>query len=247
MVISIVQFVITALLAVVGARALSISGGDVPVLAMVIPALWILPHSGVAGFLLLGAMAVYGFTLPLQPIAMSLSVWILFPLLMVTFSRRSSIYVVITTAAVICTMQLGIMVTQAEGKIDGSWTVTLAQTLSVMVVWYASQNWSSSSQHSWWTLAFILALYIGGWTHAALIALCIVGIIASAETLPKFSKFKWNKLLCWTLPTVGFAAIVAAPDIEVPNPVFVVWIFLLGTAWATDFVLRSNEREQDGD
>lgn len=245
MVVSIVQFVITTLLAIVCARTLSVSGGDVPVLALIIPALWILPQSGVAGFLLLGSMAVYGFTLPHQPIALSLSVWILFPLLMVTFSKRSSIYVLITSAAVICTMELGIMVTQAEGKIDGNWMVTLVQILSVMVAWFAARHWKPSSQHSWWSLALILALWIAGWTHAALIALCIVGIIASAETLPKISQFKWSKLLCWTLPTVGFAAIVAMPEIDIPNPVFVVWIFFLGTAWATDFVLRSNDEDEN--
>lgn len=121
MVFSLLQFVVTTLLAIVCARALSLSGGDIPVLALVIPALWILPQGGIAGLILLASLAVYGFTLPLQPIAMSLSVWILFPLLMVTFSRRSSIYVLITTAATIVVMQVGIMVTQAEGKIPGEW------------------------------------------------------------------------------------------------------------------------------
>lgn len=38
------QFLITTLLAVVCARAISLSEGDIPVLAMVIPALWILPQ-----------------------------------------------------------------------------------------------------------------------------------------------------------------------------------------------------------
>ncbi|BCL70450.1 conserved hypothetical protein [Vibrio nigripulchritudo MADA3029] len=245
MVFSTLQFIITTLLAIVCARAISMSGGDIPVLALVIPALWILPQGGAAGFILLGALAVYGFTLPLQPIAMSLSVWILFPLLMVTFSRRSSIYVLITTAATVLVMQVGIMVTQAEGKIPGSWEVTLVQTLSVIATWYAVRHWKSSSQHSWWTLSLILALWLAGWTHAALIALCLVGIIASAETLPKLSKFNWNKLLCWTLPTVAFAAMVTSNTVEIPNPVFVVWIFFLGTAWATDYILRSADEHED--
>ncbi|MBD1556466.1 hypothetical protein HC752_05915 [Vibrio sp. S9_S30] len=245
MVFSLLQFVVTTLLAIVCARALSLSGGDIPVLALVIPALWILPQGGTAGLILLGSLAVYGFTLPLQPIAMSLSVWILFPLLMVTFSRRSSIYILITTAATIVVMHVGIMVTQAEGKIPGEWGITLIQTLSVMVTWFAARHWKSSSQHSWWALSLILALWLAGWTHAALIALCIVGIIASAETLPKLSTFNWNKLLCWTLPTVGFATMVASEAVDIPNPVFVVWIFFLGTAWATDYVLRSEDEHVD--
>ncbi|USD66137.1 hypothetical protein [Vibrio sp. SCSIO 43136] len=245
MVLSVIQFAVTTILAVVCAHSLSISGGDIPVIALMVPALWILPQGGASGLLLLASVAIYGFTLPHQPIAMSLSILILLPLLMVTFSRRSSVYVLISSAAIIFVMQLGIMVTQAEAKIPGSWEVTLIQTLSMMGIWYAMSHWRSSSQHSWWSLAFVLALWIGGWTHAAVIALCLVGIIASAETLPKLSKqMKWSTLLTWTLPTVAFAAVVAAGNIEVPNPVFVVWIFLLGTAWATDYILRACDEEQ---
>ena len=67
MVFSLLQFVVTTLLAMVCARALSLSGGDIPVLALVIPALWILPQGGIAGLILLASLAVYGFTLPLPP------------------------------------------------------------------------------------------------------------------------------------------------------------------------------------
>ncbi|MFA0350800.1 hypothetical protein AB4486_28255, partial [Vibrio sp. 10N.222.55.C6] len=72
-----------------------LSEGDIPVLAMVIPALWILPQGGIAGLALLVSMTTYGLTLPLQPITLSVSVWVLFPLLMVVFSKRSSLSVVI--------------------------------------------------------------------------------------------------------------------------------------------------------
>ena len=78
MVFSTFQFLITTLLAVVCARAISFSEGDIPVLAMVIPALWIFPQGGIAGLILLGAMTSYGLTLPYQPIALSVSVWVFF-------------------------------------------------------------------------------------------------------------------------------------------------------------------------
>ena len=65
------------------------------------------------------------------------------------------------------------------------------------------------------------------------------------ESLSKLESFRWGKLLCWTLPTVGFAALVVTPTVEVPNPVFVVWICLLGTAWMTDYILRSSDEEAD--
>ena len=55
----------------------------------------------------------------------------------------------------------------------------------------------------------------------------------------------WRKLLCWTLPTVGFATLIVAPWFDVPNPVFVLWVCLLGAAWMTDYVLRSFDEETE--
>ncbi|MFB9216892.1 VP0952 family biofilm-associated protein [Vibrio sinaloensis] len=245
MIFSTFQFLVTTLLAVVCARAISLSEGDIPVLALVIPALWILPQGGFVGLVLMAAMTTYGLTLPYQPIALSVSVWVLFPLLMVAFSKRSSLGVLATSALIVVTLQVGIMVTQSSGKLSGEPIVTLIQTVAVVVIWWAATHWNSSNKHSWWALGLILPLWIADLSYAALVALSVTGIIASMESLSKLKSFKWGKLLCWTLPTVGFAALVLSPNIEVPNPVFVVWLCLLGTAWMTDYILRSAEEESD--
>ncbi|MEF1281098.1 hypothetical protein QTO05_18530, partial [Vibrio fortis] len=79
--------------------------------------------------------------------------------------------------------------------------------------------------------------------YAALVALCVTGIMASMEAMTKLKTFRWNKLLCWTLPTAGFAALVITPSIDVPSPVFVVWLCLLGTAWMTDYIIRTEDNE----
>ncbi|MGD8172198.1 hypothetical protein ACQEXU_11100 [Vibrio sp. TRT 21S02] len=246
MVFSTLQFVITTLLAIVCARAFSLSQGDIPVLAMVIPALWMLPYGGIKGLVLLAAMTLYGLTLPYQPIPLSVSVWILFPLLMVVFSRRSSIGVVLTAALIVLTLEVGIMVTQSAGKLSGTPVVTVLQVASVIVIWWAASHWKPSYKHSWWVLALIIPLWLADLSYAVLVALSITGMMASMESLTKLTSFRWNKLLCWTLPTVGFAALVVTPSIDVPNPVFVVWLCLLGTAWMTDYILRSAE-EYDGE
>lgn len=239
------QFLITTLLAVVCARAISLSEGDIPVLAMLIPALWILPQGGLVGLLLMAAMTVYGLTLPYQPITLSISLWVLFPLLMVAFSKRSSLAVVLTSALIVTTLMVGIMVTQAGDKLAGEPMITMTQILSVMVIWWSASHWKPSSKHSWWALGLILPLWMADLSYAVLVALSITGIMASMESLSKLKTFRWSKLLCWTLPTVGFAALVVSPSVEVPNPVFVVWICLLGTAWMTDYILRSAEENQD--
>lgn len=247
MIFSILQFTITSLLAVVCAKAISISSGDIPVLALVIPALWILPQGGIAGLFLLAAMTSYGLTLPLQPIALSVCVWVLFPLLMVVFSKRSSLGVLLTAGSIVSALMVGIMVTQMAGKLNGSPWVTLVQVLSVTVIWWAANHWRPSSKHSWWPLFLLIPLWIAGLPYAVLVALSITGIIACMESLNSLKSFSWNKLLCWTLPTVGFAALVVTPSVDVPNSVFVVWICLLGTAWMTDYILNAEDemKEQD--
>ncbi|NOH52962.1 hypothetical protein F0266_08450 [Vibrio coralliilyticus] len=245
MVFSTFQFLVTTLLAVVCARAISLSDGDIPVLALLIPALWIFPQGGVVGLILMAALTTYGLTLPYQPIALSISQWILFPLLMVVFSRRSSLGVLLTAALIVVTLQVGIMVTQSGGKLGGEPMITVVQTLSVIVTWWAARHWQSNNKHSWWALGLILPLWMADLSYAALVALCVTGIFASMESLSKLESFRWGKLLCWTLPTVGFAALVVTPTVEVPNPVFVVWICLLGTAWMTDYILRSSDEEAD--
>ena len=245
MIFSTFQFVITTLLAIVCARAISISAGDIPVLALIIPALWILPQGGVIGLTLLAAMTSYGLTLPYQPFTLSVSLWILFPLLMVAFSKRSSITVILTSLLIVTTLLVGIMVTQSSGKLSGEPIVTIVQTLAIAVVWWSASRWQPSRKHSWWALGLVLPLWMADLPYAALIALCVTGMIASMESLSRLKTFRWSKLLCWTLPTVGFAALVVTPGIEVPNPVFVVWLCLLATAWMTDYILRSVEEQQD--
>ncbi|CAH1537337.1 conserved membrane hypothetical protein [Vibrio jasicida] len=246
MIFSTLQFLVTTLLAVVCARAISLSEGDIPVIALMIPALWILPQGGFAGLVLLGAMTVYGVTLSMQPIALSIGTLVLFPLLMVVFSRRSSLGVLLTAGLIVLTLQVGIMVTQQAGKLDGSPWLTVLQTMSVVVMWWAARSWRPSEKHSWWSLLLLLPLWIAGLPYAVLLALGITGILASMEALTKIkNSIRWGKLLCWTLPTVGFAALVVSPNIEVPNPVFVVWICLLGTAWMTDYILRSSDEQAE--
>ncbi|MGF1721400.1 hypothetical protein L4D20_15280 [Vibrio kyushuensis] len=244
MIFSTFQFLITTLLAAVCARALSLSDGEVPLIALVIPALWILPQGGVAGLVLLTAMTSYGLTLSSQPFALSVSVWMLLPLLMVIFSRRSSLTVILTTSLIVIALQVGIMLTQSSGKLGGSALLTTVQLISIVAIWWSANHWKASDKHSWWVLAFILPLWIAGSSYAVLIALSITGIIASLESLNRLKTFKWNKLLCWSLPSVGFAALMISPNVDVPKPVFVVWICLLATAWMTDYMLRSFEESQ---
>ena len=88
MVLTVLSIILSILLVVVGVVAFGISGGDLPLLALAIPMLWLIPQGGVATWVLFGGISLFGLTLNEQPLSLSIAVWTLFPLLMVIFSRQ---------------------------------------------------------------------------------------------------------------------------------------------------------------
>lgn len=250
MIFSILQFLMTIILAIVCARTMGLSQQEIPLIAMIIPALWILPRRGASGMILLLSMAAYGATLSEQPAYISISVWILFPMLMVAFSSRSNLAVITCCGLIVLALEAGVMVTQSAGKLDGTPWLTFIQVIAVILMWWAAKSWKPQKNHHWWTLLWVVPMYLSGLEYAALLSLTFVGIMASLETMHVAmdeEEFCWHSLLCWTLPSVGFITFVLSPDLEMPNAVFVVWICLLVTAWMTDYILRSNEDEQQWD
>lgn len=243
MLLSTFQFITTILLAMVCARALGLSGGDMPFIAFIIPALWLLSRSGFSGVILLLGVLGYALTIPYQPASLSVSMWVIFPLLMVVFSHPRNMPVIAVGALIVITLEVGIMVTQSAGKLSGTPAMTMVQILAMGMIWWSAASWKPTQQHSWWPLALIVPLWVSGLQMAAVLALCLTGLVAVIESLSQQKKFQWGKLLCWTLPSVGFMAVILSPEIDVPNPVFVVWLCLLATAWMTDYILKSNEEQ----
>ncbi|CAM3002641.1 hypothetical protein [Vibrio rarus] len=244
MMFSIVQFFITTLLAIICAQSIDVSQGNVPVLALAIPALWIISRSRASGIFLLVGLCLYGFTLSYQPTALSVSMWILFPLLMVAFSKRSNNSARWYVFGFFVFMQSGIIYSQNIGILNGEAIFTLLQIVSIAMIWLAAVSWKISSKHGWWALLLVAPLMIAGMAHAALISLTIVGIMVSMESMVK-SQSKLLKLQCWTLPTAAFASLVAMPSGNVQGIVLLVWLLILAAIWMTDYILRVNEEIGD--
>lgn len=237
MIMSVARFITILLLTVVCTYALSTAQGEVPLFALLIPALWLFPQSGLYGVLLLVAMSIFGLTLSIQPPALSICAWILFPILLVAFDSKSNNFVRVMLALCVLAMYTGIIVAQGKGTISGSSGATVVQLLSVILIWYVTCNWQASPVHSWGSLLFIAPMWIAGLEQAALVALSVTGIISVSESLKNLGELDWSKLLSWALPTVGFTALLLMPDVEMPSQVLVAWIFMLGAAWGTDYFL----------
>lgn len=243
---SVVQFIIAILFSILAAYVVELSAGDIPLIVFFIPALWLLPKVNLSGLAMLAAIAVFGLTLPMQPVALSISHWVIIPLLMVACSARSNLGVILFSGLIVLTLQVGIMVTQSAGKLEGSAMVTAVQLCTIILFWWAARGWKVSDTHNWWALALIIPLWIAERFYAVALALLMIGIIAACEYLvAKASSFNWRLLLGWSLPCVSFAALVVSPASDMPKPVFVVWMCTLATAWTIDYVLKSTEEAHE--
>ncbi|MGL6026738.1 MAG: hypothetical protein ACRC0U_06555 [Vibrio sp.] len=242
MLLSALQFFSAALCSMAAAHVVGVSDGAIPIIAFLIPSLWLtLRFSSLVLLITLGTFAA---TLPLQPVALSVSQWIVIPLLMVAFSAHSNWRVVAVCALMAITLYVGIMVTQSAGKLEGSPLITLGQLLLVMLIWWVARGWQPSPSHHWWALGLLVPLWVAEQFDAVAIALLLTGMLAAGEQLlsKSASMINWSNLLGWSLPCVSFATLVLSPSVEIPKPVFVVWISILATAWITDYVLKSTEQ-----
>lgn len=245
MVLTVLSIILSILLVVVGVFAFGISGGDLPLLALAIPMLWLIPQGGVATWVLFGGISLFGLTLNEQPLSLSIAVWTLFPLLMVIFSRQKSMHLVAFIVAVVVAMEAGIMALQYEGRLGGTASLTLVQIISVILVWIAARSWKPVNQHAWWPLVLVIPLWIGGLQHAALVALSITGLIVCLQSLGRSKYSDWLSLLSWLLPVIAFATLIISPKFDVPTSVMISWLMILIIGWVTDFMMQVDDEPID--
>lgn len=245
MVLTVLSIILSILLVVVGVFAFGISGGDLPLLALAIPMLWLIPQGGVATWVLFGGISLFGLTLNEQPLSLSIAVWTLFPLLMVIFSRQKSMHLVAFIIAVVVAMEAGIMALQYEGRLGGTASLTLVQIISVILVWIAARSWKPVNQHAWWPLVLVIPLWIGGLQHAALVALSITGLIVCLQSLGRSKYSDWLSLLSWLLPVIAFATLIISPKFDVPTSVMISWLMILIIGWVTDFMMQVDDEPID--
>ncbi|WP_249199126.1 hypothetical protein [Photobacterium sp. GJ3] len=150
-------------LTVIGVCTLGITTDDLPVLAVAMPALWLLPQGGLSAVLLLGGVGLYCAVLPQQPLALSVSLLMMFPVFSVSFSSKANWQVGALLFAVVVAMDAGLLALQSEGKLSGHVSDTLLQVLAVGMIWCAGRFWRPVPGNYGWPLLFALPLWLGGW------------------------------------------------------------------------------------
>ncbi|MGF1688448.1 hypothetical protein L4C36_17465 [Photobacterium japonica] len=230
-------------LTIVGISALGQSQGNLPALALAIPALWLLPQGGVSAWLLLIGLGAFGIVLPEQSLALSISLFMMIPIFSVSFGPKSPWQLGALLLSVVLAMDVGLMALQSEGKLAGTPTATIVQIIAVGVIWVALRSWRKVDGNTWWPVGLVVPLWVGGMEHAALVALCITGLLATLQEMRNTQLKEWVPRMGWILPAIGFATIVLIPWFEVPNPVLVAWLLVLGGALLGEYLLEDQEEE----
>ncbi|SMY14965.1 hypothetical protein [Photobacterium aquimaris] len=236
---------VSLILTVLGVSALGPTSGELPMLALAIPALWLLPQSGVAGWLLLCGLGAYGAVLPEQPLALSISLFMMLPILMICTSAKGCWQLGALMVSIVLSMNAGLMALQGEGKLEGSISATVIQIIAIGVIWYAARCWRPITGNTWWPLFAVFPLWLGGMEAAALVGLCVTGLIAALQSLVKMHHQDWIPRLACVLPAIGFTTLVVLPQFSVANPILVSWLLVLGGGLLGESLLDEPEEEDE--
>ncbi len=246
MLLTTLQFFVTVGLSIICARALQVTGGDLPILTFLLPIIWITRSVKSGTVLIASALLLYGLTLPVQPVELSISTWILFPLLVVAFCRRSTLIARVYLIATMLVMEMAVLYCQWQGVLSGSISATLVQISAVIMVWMASRYTTLPKERNWWALGLTVILASQGEMMAMLVSLSIVAILSSVTSFPTrreqtTTRIKWSTLLGWTLPTVAFSTLITVQAVSSGSLVLLIWVVTLGAAWICDYILRLSD------
>ncbi|MCC4800271.1 hypothetical protein BCT30_04860 [Enterovibrio norvegicus] len=240
------MLMVTAAVTVIGAAfSLAITNGDIPLLAYVIPALFLIGNGGAAVWLLVIGLVGFGAMVPLQPVAISLSLWMILPALVLMTGERRNWQVSILVVSVVIAMECGVLALQGDEKLGGAMRYTLMQIFCVVLVWLSAYFWKPVTKISWWPAALIVGLLAGGLPQGAMLAFCGSVLVLSLQELQRISDGHRGDKLTVILPAIGFATIVVIPQFSVPNPVFVAWLLSLTIAWLGDYLLNAENEEEE--
>lgn len=236
---------VTAAVMVMGAALSSaFAEGDIPLLAFAIPALFFAGSGGVAVWILALGLIGFGAMMPYQPVAISLSLWMILPALVLITGERRNWQVSLLVISVVIAMECGVLALQGDEKLGGAISYTLMQIFCVIMVWVATYFWKPVKKISWWPVALIVALLAGGQTQGAMFAFCGSMLVLALQELQRIGGEQRGDKLCVILPAIAFATIVVFPQFSVPNPVFVAWLLSLTIAWLGDYLLHTENEEE---
>ncbi len=188
----------------------------------------------------------FAYTLPIQPISISVSVWMIVPAFALMVSKKRNWQVTTLTMCVVFSMEAGLVLLQNEGKLDGSPADTLLQICSVVLIWFGAYCWKGNNQVKLWPSILIVFLLFDS-LQSGLFALSGSVLVFCLQELKLIDLLENDNImskLVVILPAIAFCTLIVLPQFTVPNPVFVAWIICLMIVWLGEY-LNSCELEEN--
>ncbi len=235
---------VSMLMAVLSVLSLGHTQYSVPTLGIAMLALWLLPAKTVSAWLLWLGLSGFLWALPDQPLALSISLLMLIPLLNVAFSSKGTWQVGILLLSIVGAMNVGLMALQGEGKLSGSASFTVMQIACVVLIWVAGRSWRPIINELPWVFGVLLVLCVMGEAVFALFVLSIIAMVMALQRIAKTEYADWVGRLSWILPTMGFACVAVVPYFVVDSSIFVSWLLVLGGGLLGEFLLDDSTEEE---
>ncbi len=235
----------SAVMAVGGSLAFALSDGQVPLLTFIIPILFYAHPIQPAFILICLGLLGFGFVAPHQPISLSISLWMLVPVMVLITGQKRNWQVSILVLSVVFAMECGVLALQGDQKIDGEPYYTLLQLMFVLMVWTGTYFWKPVSKPMLWPILLIGLIFISGSLYAVLftIAMSVLVFCLQEIRLKNKDETKGEKLSV-ILPALSFATIIVFPQFTVPNAIFVAWLLSLTITWLGDYLINAEITEE---
>ncbi|QDF65357.1 hypothetical protein FJQ87_00480 [Shewanella sp. SNU WT4] len=210
----------------------------------VLVALLFMPRAGMAcGALLLG-MWVYISTLDQQSLEMSLSVWVMAPVIMQALDHQRVWQFRALLLTMACSLFLGLIVLQAEGRLAGDATVTLWQLFAITLLCLSGRYWQPTEIANPWLLLPLMVLLGLGQFQPLLLTLKLMALIYCLQRLKMLTVPDYLPAITQAMPIMAFVGLTATVAGKIPAPILLAWLLTLVFVWLGDRVYTQEQTEE---
>lgn len=240
---NIISLMITSIaMAISIALIMVTSKGNLPLLCFIIPTLFFFRIKQPVTWALVIAMASFGAIFPHQSISVSITLWMLLPLLLLATNKTCRLSVSLSLLFVAISIVSTIVVLQNNGQLEGDMAYTLAQTASLVLLWLSIRFWKPIENTNKWPFLLVFGLLIYGMVQAALLALCGGLLLHSLQELPSLKHSPYPKNLPILLPTTAFISVNGLTQLDIPISLLISWSLLFTSSWLAHYLIYSKNR-----
>ncbi|MBV7315409.1 hypothetical protein [Shewanella sp. NIFS-20-20] len=215
-----------------------------PELAVLLAVLVFMPGAGVAAAYLILGLWIYLSTLSGQSLEMSLSVWIMVPVIIQALDKQRLWQFRALLVAMACSLFFGLVVLQAEGRLAGEASLTLWQIVALVLICFSGHRWKPSTPaNAWLLLPAMILLGLGQWLALAIVVKLVL-LIYCLQQLKSLPVPHFLPAISLAMPIAVFGGLSAMLNGQISAPTLLAWLLTLVFVWLGDRVYPQEQTEE---